>query len=659
MQYRPEIDGLRAVAVIPVVLFHANVYGFAGGFLGVDVFFVISGFLITSIIIADLEKGRFSIAKFYERRARRILPALTVMMAVCTLFAWKWMLPSEITEFGKALAATALFVSNVLFWRETNYFSADAALNPLLHTWSLAVEEQFYILFPLVLFAMWSRLRRGVMPLFVIGIAASLTLTVWAAENAPIASFFLAPTRAFELLIGSCAAWFAHKRAPMKSEAASIAGLCMVMGAIVFLADETATPGFWSLIPVLGTAMILLFARDGTLVAALLGWRPIVGIGLISYSVYLWHQPILSFSHIRLARPADGLTLWVLLVATFAVGWMSWAWIEQPFRKHSVSLRGTWNVIYASAALILVTASIGGVILSGNGFEWRKTPSGSRFTDLLSLESAIAPNYGLSKTCEDIKNFDSMECKSSNGFTAALWGDSFAMHLVPAIQVSATELHFAQLTLSQCAPIPGLAATHSITLWQTCMAFNDAAESWIISQDNISLVVLSTPLRDSTTVVHLRDGSTIDEPAAIQEAIRNSLVDLAQRLGVAGKRLVLVGPPPHSGENLGICFLRRQVMGLPADACDFTLDEADIFDKPANDQLEILAGQLNIVTLEDMICSRGSCSSNADETSLYNDRFHLSIEGSSWLGRTFDLAGKIIGSDKVLPNYALGTSAAQ
>ncbi|NDV87372.1 acyltransferase family protein [Aurantimonas aggregata] len=229
MKYRPEIDGLRAVAVVPVILFHAGISGFDGGFLGVDVFFVISGFLITAIIMAELETGRFSLARFYERRARRILPALTVMMLVCLPFAWMWMLPSELVRFGRSLAATAVFLSNVLYWRQTNYFSPDAELNPLLHTWSLSVEEQFYILFPLILMLMWSRSRRWVVPLLVLGAVASVAVAEWGGRNAPAAAFFLAPSRAFELLLGSLAAFFVHRFGEMRSGAAGAVGLAVLL----------------------------------------------------------------------------------------------------------------------------------------------------------------------------------------------------------------------------------------------------------------------------------------------------------------------------------------------------------------------------------------------------------------------------------------------
>jgi len=213
--YRPEIDGLRAVAVVPVILFHAGFAAFSGGFVGVDVFFVISGFLITRILIADLGAGRFSLLDFYDRRARRILPALVFVILAILPLAWLWMTPDEALSFGRSIVAVTLFVSNVLFWREMDYFSPAAEEQPLLHTWSLAVEEQFYLLFPLVLLVAWRLGRRGPAGLVVAGALASLVLSEWGWRTYPDAAFYLAPTRAWELLAGAAVALHLSRRTPV------------------------------------------------------------------------------------------------------------------------------------------------------------------------------------------------------------------------------------------------------------------------------------------------------------------------------------------------------------------------------------------------------------------------------------------------------------
>ena len=205
MKYRAEIDGLRALAVVPVILFHAGFELFSGGFVGVDVFFVISGYLITTILIEDIDNNRFSIVNFYDRRARRILPALFFVMLVCIPFAWMWMLPNQMNDFAKSLVAVTLFASNILFWRESGYFDAAAEEKPLLHTWSLAVEEQYYLLFPIFLILAWRFGKNRVFWMIVLMAAISLLLSEWGWRNQTTANFYLAPTRAWELF--ACINW--------------------------------------------------------------------------------------------------------------------------------------------------------------------------------------------------------------------------------------------------------------------------------------------------------------------------------------------------------------------------------------------------------------------------------------------------------------------
>jgi peptidoglycan/LPS O-acetylase OafA/YrhL len=279
MQYRREIDGLRAVAVVPVILFHAGFEVFSGGFVGVDVFFVISGYLITTIIHEEIREGDFSLVRFYERRIRRILPALIVVSLTCIPFAWLWMLPSEFDRFSQSLVAVNIFASNFLFLRENGYFAAASELKPLLHTWSLAVEEQFYVLFPLFLL-LTSRLGLKVsLGLLMVLAMFSLGLSEWGARSYPALNFYLLPTRAWELGAGAILAMGITERdgtAGWLGQVASAAGLGMVVSALFLFERFLPTPSFWALVPVIGTALILVFARQDTLVGKLLGWKPVV-----------------------------------------------------------------------------------------------------------------------------------------------------------------------------------------------------------------------------------------------------------------------------------------------------------------------------------------------------------------------------------------------
>lgn len=375
MEYRKEIDGLRAVAVVPVVLFHGGFGIFPGGFVGVDVFFVISGYLITSIILGDLQKGRFSIAQFYERRVRRIFPALFAVIAACIPMAWRALSPNDLEDFCKSVIAVTLFCSNVLFWKESGYFDTAAELKPLLHTWSLAVEEQYYLLFPLLLAFLRPFGQRANVAVLAMLAFVSFGLAAWLSPSHPDTTFYLLPTRAWELLLGAIAAMHVHHagRLPeghaVRSQIASLAGLAMIVTSMIWFDAHTPTPGFATLAPTVGTALVLLYASSGNLAARLLSFPVAVGIGLISYSVYLWHQPLFVFArHMSLEKPS-ALVYATLTAATFGLGYLSWAYIERPFRERK-SLGRTKLFIMAIVGSVAF-AAFGVVGVKARGFAGR------------------------------------------------------------------------------------------------------------------------------------------------------------------------------------------------------------------------------------------------------------------------------------------------
>lgn len=372
MQYRREIDGLRAVAVLPVILFHAGFSVFSGGYVGVDVFFVISGYLITSILIAELEQGNFSIARFYERRVRRILPALFVVMLACLPFAYMWMLPSQLKDFAQSLIAVVFFASNILFWREDGYFAAAAELKPLLHTWSLAVEEQYYLLLPILLLVLWRFGRQrtfwGVVALAVL----SLVLSEWGWRNKPSANFYLAPTRAWELLAGSICAFITVGKVQRLRNFLSAIGLALIVFAIFAYDANNPFPSVYALVPVVGTGLIILFGTTGTWVARLLSLRTFVGIGLISYSAYLWHQPLFAFARLRSMTEPSNALMAALAAASLLLAWATWYWVEQAFRKRANPLFMKRRSVFAlSGGISAVFVVVGLAGHLGEGFGWR------------------------------------------------------------------------------------------------------------------------------------------------------------------------------------------------------------------------------------------------------------------------------------------------
>lgn len=367
MNYRAEIDGLRALAVIPVILYHAGIAGFSGGFVGVDIFFVLSGYLISSILLHDLAQGQFSLGRFYERRARRILPALFLVLLVCLPLAGWLLLPHEWVEFGQSLIAVNLFASNILFWLNTDYFAATAETIPLLHTWSLAVEEQFYVLFPLLLWWLWAKARSYLWPVMGLLLVLSLGFSEWFWRQSIEANFFLLPSRMWELLLGVLCALYLQKHTPLtglSAEIMSVAGLIAIVTSITLLHSGIPFPSVYTLIPTLGTVALIL-SNSQTLVSRLLSTKVLVGIGLISYSAYLWHQPLFVFA--RLASP-DTLSIGLLLglcVLTLVLAYASWRWVEQPFRQ---AQRVSLNIFVIGASVIslsFIALGLAGMLSEG------------------------------------------------------------------------------------------------------------------------------------------------------------------------------------------------------------------------------------------------------------------------------------------------------
>ena len=424
MKYRTEIDGLRALAVVPVILFHAGFELFSGGFVGVDVFFVISGYLITTILIEDLENQRFSLVSFYERRARRILPALFFVMFACIPFAWMWMLPSQMREFFQSLVAVSLFASNVLFWRESGYFDAAAEEKPLLHTWSLAVEEQYYVVFPIFLFLAWRYGKNRVFWMIVAMASISLLLSEWGWRNKATANFYLAPTRAWELFAGSIAAFIVQKNGVRKNNFLALLGLAAIIFSIFAYDESTPFPSLYALVPVLGVVLLILYADKDTLTAKLLGTKALVGIGLISYSAYLWHQPLFAFARIHTGGSAEGWLMFWLSALSLLLAYFSWKFIESHFRnKLKVNAK---SILYLSIIGILLFISAGLYV----HFNWKKIDSGhlNPYNKLRNVELGgyIADNSVLQKQSWDILrglSDDNSYGVSGNNYDYEFWFD--------------------------------------------------------------------------------------------------------------------------------------------------------------------------------------------------------------------------------------------
>jgi len=358
MKYRSEIDGLRAIAVLPVIMFHAGFEFFQGGYVGVDIFFVISGYLITSIIINELRDQTFSIAAFYERRARRILPALFCVLLATCIASWFFLISLDFKRLFESVVAVVTFSSNIYFWLQADYFDSAAELKPLLHTWSLAVEEQYYIVFPLLMVAIW---RFGLRVLVVVICLILITSLLYAQSivtTQPMTAFYLLPSRAWELLIGAlCAVYLCrekeHSPSTQFSQFASVVGVGLIVYAIFFFTKQTPMPSVHTLIPVSGAALLILYANKGTWVQNALSQRWLVGIGLISYSAYLWHQPILSLLRHNFLHEPPIYLLSCGAMLSLGLAWLTWKYIETPFRKKKTSRSGVFLVSGAIASAFM------------------------------------------------------------------------------------------------------------------------------------------------------------------------------------------------------------------------------------------------------------------------------------------------------------------
>jgi peptidoglycan/LPS O-acetylase OafA/YrhL len=374
--YRSEIDGLRAFAVLVVIFYHTGTPGFHNGFLGVDIFFVISGYLITNLIMVDLEKNTFSIRRFYERRARRLLPALLLVCTTSFAAAWVIMPPPIFVDFAGHIIGAILFTANFIYWSQSGYFATQSDVLPLVHTWSLAVEEQYYLLYPVAMLLLWRLPSFWRLPtLFATGFL-SFGLAIYLTKQAPEASFYLLPTRLWELVAGGVIASLQRdERIPAIPRWADHLAICGIASCLAALATPLAKathPGWWTLLPVLGTSTFLAFARADRGVGALLSRPAIVGLGLVSYSLYLIHQPVLAFARIWLARPLWAGETALAVAASIIAAYWSWRIVEQPARRaEAIGFRPFIGLVAAAFAALFAGSS---AVVATAGFPFRMDP---------------------------------------------------------------------------------------------------------------------------------------------------------------------------------------------------------------------------------------------------------------------------------------------
>jgi len=643
--YRRDVDGLRAIAIIPVVLYHYGVAGFSGGYVGVDVFFVISGFLITSLIHGEIKAQEFSFLHFYERRIRRIFPALFALLFVTGALAFTEFFPSTFSNYAKSMVATGGFLSNVEFWRETDYFNAAADQRPLLHTWSLAVEEQFYLVFPPFMMLISRFLKGRYTAVFLLIFAGSLALSVQDASSAPYFAFYLLPARIWELLLGALIAVGTLTPAPnvIGDTALAALGAGMIAAAVVLFTSETPFPGAAALLPCLGAGFIIVAGRTSvTPVSRLLSWNPLVFIGKISYSLYLWHWPLYVFAKYRLARELTAPETTALIALSAIVAVLSWRYVEQPFRGRRGIL--TRPALFATAGTAMaVSMGFGTAVYISHGVPQRFSPQ------TLALLAPIADTSGKSCRGESEQTIAGPMCRIGSPVperpTFLIWGDSHARALMPAVAKAAERFGYSGLSvdLSGCPPLAGVNRTDSPNL--QCRRHNDLVLAYLRSA-HIGTVILVS--RWSINIEGVRygggrgrrifleeDDSRIRSVEENRRVFARAFARTVEALRSSGHRVIVVGPVPEIEFSVPETLARNLSRGK-SEEFGPTLTAFETRNKFVLDYFRGHAHEAEFLYPHRLLCPEKRCAVERDGKPLYADDNHLSHFGAESLSVLFE-----------------------
>ncbi len=673
--YRPDIDGLRAVAILCVVIFHAFPAYLRGGFIGVDIFFVISGFLISSIIFRSLKEDEFSFTEFYARRVRRIFPALIVVLGACFIFGWFALLPDEYAMLGKHMAAGAGFVQNFVLWKEAGYFDVTSELKPLMHLWSLAIEEQFYLLYPLLIWLAW---RAGLNVLLVVLtlLLLSFGLNMHGIGKDAVKTFFLPQTRFWELLVGAILAYGAihgqaaksrltivshpifqriapivERRKAVLGNMLSVAGALLMLASVITIHRDRVFPGAWALLPVSAAGLLILAGPNTWINRTILSNRLMVGIGLISYPLYLWHWPLLSFVRILESGTPSHEGIRIAAVAlSFLLAWVTWRFVERPIR----SRRKTW---VTAATLTVTLAAIGYV--GYNAFQREGLPfrSGIRDAEEFNKQLRWKPTLRASEECRryyhpEFPGRGFCVVSSSQVPSVVLIGDSHANHLYPGLakELANTGETIANFGDSACPP---LFNTRSYKRGdpdtERCLGIVDKMLEFAEQTTSVHTVVMADigahylhnsgkgygkPEEGPNEWVLSRPGQTdvSSNDQVYEEALRETLV----RLTAKGKRVILVLDNPNLRFSPRSCIQNRPIRldNTVRTPCAISREEFDGRNKIYRALVKKVSREIPHVQIFDAgskFCDDQWCSAIKDGKLLYRDSSHLSVAGSEYV----------------------------
>lgn len=650
MQYRKDVDGLRAVAVLPVILYHAGISTFSGGYVGVDIFFVISGYLITGIISAEIAEGTFTVSNFYVRRIKRIFPALYFMIFVSVILSGFLLLPEHFRNFGKSVIATVFFSSNFFFWKQSGYFDEAAETKPLLHTWSLGVEEQFYIIFPLFLLFLYKN-RQNIKLAVAAVFAVSLALGIFLTYRKPEMSFYLLPTRAWELMLGAMLSLGVFRKVENRyaADAVSLLGAAMIAASVMFFNTATPFPGYSALLPCVGAALII-YAGEGSILGRVLSFRPLVFIGLLSYALYLWHWVFFSFRNYykNIAGDAFFMDNLFIIAVTFLFAIVSYYFVEHPIRRKKFPVPP--KLFRISAAVMLLFTIIGTVVYKTDGMPFRMPDSVNVVTDVKESRYRSTDCYYRDPMKADIDNLCRMGDKK-NKPTFIIWGDSHALSLTDGMDkyARANGITGVFAGKSACPPLR-LVRILINDVPTNCRQFNDIIFKDVASDKDMKNVFLvgrwevysgkPTLGNDAGSVMTLDDGITknVIEDNNLK-VFEESLVRTIGSLERAGKNVYFVMDVPEVPydvpSEMGKIEYFKHVFPALTSFVTSALPYSHYQERNelVFQVLEKVKSKTNVkvVDIQDILCKDGECKLTEGGKSLYADDDHLSVFGSEYV----------------------------
>ena len=661
--YRPDIDGLRAIAVLTVVIFHAFPALMPGGFVGVDIFFVISGYLISSIIFKSLKNNHFSFSDFYLRRARRILPPLIFMIAITLAIGWSVLLPAEYAELGKHALAGLGFVANIVLWLETGYFDKATELKPRLHLWSLVVEEQFYILWPLILVTAW-RMGLNLIMVTTVLILMSFGLNIAVTPSDPSTAYFLLHTRAWELLSGAALAWLSQQnfslglRDRRTRDVASLAGLALLLVALVVVNKGSLFPGWWALLPIAGSTLLIASGPDAFINRRVLSNRLLVFIGLISFPLYLWHWPLLTFTRIINGEATSSGSIIGAVFAAFILAWISYALIETPFRRSR-----HWAPLTGLISLGLIVALGSHNIYSRDGLNFRLKDAQAKIeAQALEWPSYLRSGTDCKPAALEALSFECQVMQQGESINAVVIGDSHANHYYWVLQSALQdgETNLMQLSKGGCPPLSGLKFSNNGVV-MPCSDTIDPIIEHVINNDDIRTVFVAgrwmayiTGRDIDDPAEHVSDENIfIGQPSANDNQQRIStfsaaLTSTLDQLTASGKRVVFLHAVPELPFNARECISwtpNQFISRIPREHCHFDNAVTDARSSEYRPVLDAILNQfpsIRQIDPTDRICDARTCRARQDNVLIYRDDDHLSISGAQWLGSRIEQKVKAV-----------------